>query len=71
MTEPISRHDFLNNVVRGGLLLGLAGAGAAALHGTKDPSECMNTGYCASCNAYQACTLPERKEVSHGRNEKA
>ncbi|MCL4217362.1 MAG: hypothetical protein KJ052_10220 [Candidatus Hydrogenedentes bacterium] len=66
MTVPISRHDFLNNLARGGLLLGLAGVGAAALHGAKDPSECINTGYCAACNVHETCTLPERKEVRHG-----
>lgn len=71
MTEPISRHDFLHAAARGGLLLGLAGAGAAAYHGKRDPSECINTGYCSSCKVYQTCTLPERTEVKHGRNEEA
>ena len=71
MTKPISRHDFLNTMARGGLAIGLAGVGAAALHGAKDPSECINTGYCSSCNVYRTCTLPERKKVSHDRIEKA
>ena len=67
MTDPINRHEFLQSMARGGMLLGLAGVGAAALHGTKDPSECMNTGFCNTCDVYKTCKLPERKEVTHGR----
>lgn len=69
MMEPISRHDFLHFAARGGLLLGLAGVGAAALHGSRDPSECINTGYCSSCKVYQVCTLPERTKVKDGQDD--
>ncbi len=62
MTQPTTRHDFLRAVARGGLLLGLGAAGAAALHGARSPAECLNTGDCAACAVYKACALPERKD---------
>lgn len=71
MKRFISRHEFLHAAARAGLLLGLAGAGAAAIRGSKDPADCINTGYCSTCKAYRSCTLPERAEVTHGHREKA
>jgi hypothetical protein len=67
MSKPISRYEFFRSLARGGLALGATGAGVAALRGSKDPSECMNTGLCESCNVYKACNLPEKKELPHGR----
>jgi hypothetical protein len=71
MTQPIGRHDFLTGLARGSLLLGLGVVGAAALHGSRDPSECMNTGACSSCNVYKTCALPERKKDRDGNEAKA
>ena len=69
MNEPVSRYEFLRSVGRNGILLGLGGMGVAALHGSKDPSECMNTNMCASCNVYHGCTLPEKKEARRERED--
>lgn len=63
MSEPVNRYEFLRSLGRGGLLLGLAGLGAGALHGTKDPSECIDTGNCTACRIQRACTLPEKRSV--------
>lgn len=75
MSKLLSRIDFLRNLGRGGLLLSLGGIGAAALHGTKDPSECFNHNYCSSCFSFSGCSLPEKievtetNEVTYERNE--
>lgn len=63
MDNPVSRQQFLLGLGRRGLLLGLAGLGAAALHGTKDVSACIDTAPCASCRVYGACALPEKKDL--------
>lgn len=63
MSEPVNRYEFLRSLWRGGLLLGLAGLSTAAIQGTKDPSECIDTGYCAACRIQRACTLPEKRSV--------
>ena len=62
MDPKFSRHEFIQSVGRGGFLAGLAGVGAAALHGTKEVSECFNHNYCSSCWAFSGCALPEKKE---------
>lgn len=62
MDHQISRHEFFESLGRKGLLAGLLGLGAAALHGQKDVSECFNLNYCSSCWAFKGCTLPEKKE---------
>jgi hypothetical protein len=67
MDKPLNRQEFLMSLSRGGLLMGLGGLGAMALHGSKDPSECFNENYCTSCDVYHGCTLPERIEVKDER----
>jgi hypothetical protein len=64
MDPQVSRSDFLQSLGRGSLVAGLAGLGAAALHGKKSVSECFNENYCASCWAYVGCGLPEKKELT-------
>lgn len=61
MDPKFSRHEFFQSVARGGIMAGLLGVGAAALHGTKDVSECFNHNYCSSCWAFNGCSLPEKK----------
>jgi hypothetical protein len=63
MDPRFSRTEFIETLIRGGMLTGLAGFGAAALHGTKTVEECINENYCASCWAYSGCGLPEKKEI--------
>lgn len=60
--ESVSRSEFLNSVGRKGMMLGLTGVGLAALHGSREVSDCFNHNYCDSCWDYKGCTLPERKE---------
>jgi len=62
MDKQFNRHEFFQSVVRGGLMAGLLGVGAAALNGTKKVSECFNNNYCSSCWAFDGCRLPEKKE---------
>lgn len=62
MAQKLSRHEFIESLGRGGIMAGLLGVAAAALHGKKDVKECFNHNYCASCWAYNGCTLPEKKE---------
>ena len=62
MHDPIGRQDFLRTLGRSGALLGMAALGVAALHGSRSPEECINTGQCRACKAYGACVLPEKKE---------
>lgn len=64
MKTKLDRTEFLRALGRGGLLLGLGGAGLAALHGEKSPEECINTGQCVSCKAHGVCQLPEKKEAA-------
>lgn len=64
MEAKFSRHEFLQSLGRGGLIAGLLGVGAAALHGEREVSECFNHNYCAECWAFKGCTLPEKKEIS-------
>ncbi|MBI2433510.1 MAG: hypothetical protein HYV26_11630 [Candidatus Hydrogenedentes bacterium] len=64
MEKLLSRHEFLHDLGRAGLLAGLAGAGAAALHGRRDVSECFNHNYCDSCWAYNGCSLPEKQDLA-------
>ncbi len=66
--QPVSRHEFLQSLGRKGMLLGLSGVGIAAIHGTKDISECFNHNYCDSCWGYTACALPEKKETKDERD---
>lgn len=56
-------------------MAGIVGVGAAALHGTREVSECFQHNYCSSCWAFDGCGLPEKiadaqpvkaKEISHG-----
>jgi hypothetical protein len=67
MSQPIDRLEFLKRLGRHGMLVGLGGVGAAALHGTRDPSECFNENYCSSCNVHTDCTLPQRQELDDER----
>ena len=74
MDKPVSRQEFLQRLSRNGMLVGLTGLGAAALHGTKSPSECFNDNHCVACDVYTGCSLPEKKEVAenevnHERNK--
>ncbi len=62
MDEPMKRREFVRSLGRNGLLLGLAYLGAAALKGTKAPSECFNSNRCAACRVAKACVLPEKKD---------
>lgn len=66
MEPQISRSEFMQSVGRGGLLLGLAGLGAAALHGKREVSECFQENHCSACWAYVGCHLPEKKDLTHG-----
>lgn len=60
--QPLSRNEFMQSLTRGGLIAGLVGLGAAALHGERAVSECFNENYCESCWAFKGCELPEKKE---------
>ncbi|MFA6239306.1 MAG: hypothetical protein WC655_00165 [Candidatus Hydrogenedentales bacterium] len=64
--EPrqVSRYEFMQNLGRGGMLAGMLGVALAALHGTKEVSECIGENHCASCWAYGGCSLPEKKETT-------
>ena len=64
MEQQANRAEFLAWLMRGGLLAGLLGIAAAALHGKKPVSACFNENYCASCRVYSGCALPEKKEVA-------
>jgi len=63
--QQVSRNEFLQALGRRGMLAGLLGVGAAALHGQKAVSECFNHNYCSSCWAFTGCNLPEKKEIGH------
>ena len=63
MKEQLNRSEFIQHYGRNGLLLGTIGLAAAALHGSRSPEECINTGVCGSCTVHNACTLPEREEL--------
>lgn len=65
MNKHVSRHEFLQDLGRKGMLLGLAGVGVAAIHGTKEVSECFNHNYCDSCWSFKGCELPEKKEAKN------
>ena len=69
MDKPVSRHEFLQRLARGGLMLGMTGVGAAAMHGTIDVSECFNHNYCDSCWGFTDCALPEKKEAKNEQPE--
>ena len=62
-STPVSRHEFLQALGRGGMIAGLLGIGIAALRGRKDVSECFNHNHCSACWAYNGCSLPEKKEI--------
>ena len=64
MDDQVSRHEFMAKLARGGMLAGMAGLAAAALHGKREVSECFNHNYCSSCWAFNGCTLPEKKEIA-------
>lgn len=61
--QQLSRSEFIAGLGRKGMLAGLVGLGAAALHGNKSVAECMNNNYCASCWAFSGCSLPEKQEI--------
>lgn len=67
--ESVSRSEFLNSVGRKGMMLGLTGVGLAAMHGSREVSDCFNHNYCDSCWDYKGCTLPEREEGHDERTE--
>ena len=67
MDELQSRHEFLQQLGRAGLMAGLLGVSAAALHGRREVSECFNHNYCNTCWAFNGCSLPEKKELPHER----
>lgn len=66
--KDLTRSEFMHSMGRNGMMLGLTGVGAAALHGSKDVSECFSHNYCDSCWDYKGCTLPERED---GLDERA
>lgn len=61
--SAIGRQDFIASLARRGMIAGLFGVGAAALHGQRAVSECFNDNHCAVCWAYSGCGLPEKKEL--------
>lgn len=63
MQNEVSRHDFLQDLGRKGMLLALGGIGTAAVHGAKTVEECFNHNYCDSCFSFKGCELPEKKEI--------
>lgn len=63
MKALLNRHEFIQHLGRNGLLAGMAAVAAAALHGSKSPSECINTHQCQTCNVHGVCALPEKKEL--------
>ena len=60
--ENVTRSEFLHSMGRKGMMLGLTGIGIAAMHGSREVSDCFNHNYCDSCWDYRGCTLPEREE---------
>lgn len=62
-----NREEFLRSLTRGGLMAGIAGVAVAAVHGTREVSECFNHNYCDSCWAFDGCALPEKKEIPNER----
>lgn len=69
MERPVSRSEFLQKLGRTGMLAGLFGVGASALHGTRAVEDCFNHNYCDSCWAFTGCTLPEKKEAKNERSD--
>ena len=69
MAPKLSRHEFIERLARGGFMVSIMGVGAAALHGTREVSECFNHNYCDSCWAFNGCELPEKKEAKDERAE--
>ena len=69
MKEQVSRHKFLQDLGRKGMLLGLSGVGIMAVTGTKEVSECFNHNYCDSCWGNSTCALPEKKEAKNERDQ--
>ena len=67
--DSLSRSEFINSLGRKGMMISLTGIGAAALHGSREVSDCFNHNYCDSCWDYKGCTLPEREEDVHERTE--
>lgn len=65
MKPLLSRLEFLLDLKRAGLMAGLAGVGAAAVHGEREVSECFSNHYCEACWGYNSCALPEKKELPH------
>jgi len=63
MADKLDRQNFLRTLGRSGALLGMGILGAAAMHGSRSPEECVNTGQCAACRVYGACKLPKKKEA--------
>jgi len=67
---PISRHEFFEKIMRGGLLAGLLGLGMAALEGRREVSACLQEDYCGSCRVYEGCVLPKKKEAPDEQENK-
>lgn len=67
MEELPSRHEFLVDLKRAGLLAGLFGVSVAALHGKREVSECFSNNHCEACWSFNGCSLPEKKELPHER----
>jgi hypothetical protein len=65
--KRLNRQEFIQSLTRGGLMAGLTGVAVAAVHGTREVSECFNHNYCDSCWAFDGCGLPEKKEVPDER----
>lgn len=64
MDKPVSRQEFLQRLSRNGMLVGLTGLGAAALHGSRSVSECFNDNHCVACDVFSGCALPEKQEIA-------
>jgi len=65
--QRLNRQEFLQSITRGGLMAGLTGVAVAAVHGTREVSECFNHNYCDTCWSFDGCGLPEKKEIPDER----
>lgn len=60
MNKPLNRHEFFRSMGRMGMFAGLGALGVESLRRSRS-EECVNLSYCAACQAYKVCELPEKK----------
>lgn len=62
MTELRNRREFMAGIIRGGLIGGLIGGGAALVKRNgvdKNAHSCSGRGICSACSRADDCVLPQ------------